>query len=85
MNAEDKQNMQKVLDSLRAQKMLRVENLQKLYMNVEYGDQDGEHYRSIGGVKFSANKLVPQVERKDKNKWGVYPSTTKGIWKYEYQ
>jgi hypothetical protein len=84
MNAEDKQNMQSVIDFLAAQNMLTKEHLQKLYSSVEYGDKNGEHYRSIDGIKFSANKLVPQVTWENKNKRGVYTSNTTGVWKYQY-
>ena len=80
MTATDKENMEKSIKYLVDNKMDTSENLKKLDA-IKYG----ANFIEIGGVKFSREKLVPQVEFKSKvNQYDVFESNKKWICKTNY-
>ena len=70
MTSVDKENIQKSITYLEKTKMDMQRNLKKLDA-INYGS----NYIEIGGVKFSREKLVPQVEfNKKPNTYHVFES-----------
>lgn len=80
MTSIDKENIQKSITYLEEKGMDTQENLKKLDA-INYGS----NYIEIGGVKFSREKLVPQVEfNKKPNKYDVFESNNKWVFQTMY-
>lgn len=80
MTSTDKENMQKSIQFLIEKKMDTSENLKKLEA-INYG----ANFIEIGGVKFSRENLIPQVEfNQEVNQYDVFESNKKGIFKTKY-
>jgi len=80
MTPEDNANMEKSIKFLVDNQKDTSENIKKLEA-VKYGS----NYREIAGLKFSREKVVPQVKFNDKpNKHGVFECKEKGIYKTIY-
>lgn len=80
MTSTDKENMQKSITYLEEKGMDIQKNLKKLDA-INYGS----NYIEIGGVKFSREKLVPQVKfNKKPNKYDVFESDKKWVFKAMY-
>jgi len=80
MTLEDNANMEKCIKFLVNNKMATSENLNKLEA-IKYGLD----YREIAWLKFSREKLIPQVKFNDEvNNYGVFESEEKNIYKTMY-
>lgn len=80
MTPTDKENMEKSIKYLVNKKQDTPENLKKLEA-IKYG----VNFIEIGGVRFSREKLIPQVKFKSEpNRSNVFGSDKKGIFKTNY-
>ncbi len=80
MTAIDKENMQKSITYLRTNGMDSEENLKKLDA-INYGPD----YIEIWGVKFSREKLVPQVKfNEEANEYNIFESNAEWVFKSIY-